>query len=40
VNNITRTEAIQLDLGIGGAFAWSGWIHCGSPSACKWHRIW
>jgi len=28
VNGITRTEAIQWDLGIGDALAWSGWIHC------------
>jgi len=33
VNNITRAETIQLDLGIGDARAWSGWIHCGSTPA-------
>jgi len=35
VNNITRAETIQLDLGIGDARAWSGSIHCGSPPAYR-----
>jgi len=32
VNDVTRTQATQLDLGIGDAFVLSGWIHSRSPS--------